>query len=234
MVDRFIARIEPSLSPARLQRYATSSTVDLDAVVNYFWNIAIADSLYCCLNLVEIALRNALHRTLTAHFGAPNWYDHQGLLEPEQARQVGVAKQQIRNLGRPVTPDRVVATLAFGFWVTILSRNYDARLWRANRAANLRYAFPRVPKSLRQRVAIHARYNDIRELRNSAYHHEPLFDDPRLLLRHADVHDAIRWINPELKQIADTFDRFPAVFTSGRSEVETKLKIEIIAKYGSL
>jgi hypothetical protein len=236
MVTQFVSSIEPSLSTNRLLRYSTDRAnpkIDLDALVNYFWNIALAESLFCSVNAAEIALRNSIHETLSTHFGTSTWYDNSGLLEPDQSAVVASAKTRILSLNRPVTPGRVVASLHFGFWVTILSRNYDTRLWRANNSANLRTAFPRVPGPLRQRVTIHQRYNEIRELRNRCYHHEPVFDDPKLLELHERVHYAIHWINPELEATTEYFDRFSDVFTNGRAEVDTKLRARIVKRHGA-
>lgn len=227
MVSQFLADLEPTISAARLQRYQSATGDDLETAVNYIWNMALAEALYSSLNTVEIALRNTIHDTLTAHFGVPTWYDRRGLLEPYQANEVVSTKKRIVNYGNPVTPDRVVSELNFGFWVTILSRNYDARFWQAFRQATLRQAFPQVPRRERQRVTIHAHFNAIRELRNRVFHHEPLFDDALLRQRHGDVYRAIHWINPKMVDHTKPFDRFPDVYRQGRGKVEAGLRVHL-------
>jgi len=183
MVSQFLAELQPSLSAPRLQRYADPSGDPLQVALGYLWNVALAESLYCSLNAVELALRNGPHSSLTQHFGRPDWYDGHGILDGGQRGQVEKAKKTIAAYGDTVTPDRVVSQVTFGFWVTILSRNYDARLWSANNAAPLKNAFLRLPKNQRQRHMLHTRYNHIRELRNRVMHHEPLFDDGLLMVR---------------------------------------------------
>lgn len=227
MVSQLLADLEPTISVARFRRYQSATGDDLETAVNYLWNLALAESLYRALNAVEIALRNTIHNTLTAHFGVPTWYDRRGLLEPYQANEVTSMKRRIVNHGNPVTPDRIVSELNFGFWVTILSRNYDARFWQASRQATMRRAFPRVPKRDRQRVVIHAQFNAIRELRNRVFHHEPLFDDSLLHQRHSDVYRAIHWINPRMADHTKPFDRFPDVYHQGRAKVEDNLKAHL-------
>lgn len=141
MVVQFLAEVEPNISPARLLRYQSASGDPLDTAVNFLWNIELCEAFYYSLNAVEISLRNGLHRSLTQHFGVPHWYDRHGLMEPYQKGEIDKVKGRIQRRGDSVTPDRVVSELTFGFWVTILSRNYDARLWSANNAAPLKNSF---------------------------------------------------------------------------------------------
>lgn len=227
MVARLLAELQPSLSSARLQRYRSPAGDPMETAVNYLWNMALAEALYCSLNAVEIALRNALHDTLARHVGTPDWYDRQGLLERRQVEDVNAAKLRIRSYGNSVTPDRVVAELTFGFWVTILSRPYDARLWQGQNAAPLKQAFPRIPKRQRQRQSIHQHYNAIRELRNRVFHHEPLFDDRLLRQRHGDICRGLYWLNPTMMDFVEIFDRFEDVYQHGRSQVEATLKAHL-------
>ena len=56
MVAQFIRGIEPSISSARLQRYQSATGDHLETAVNSLWNMALAESLYCALNAVEVAL----------------------------------------------------------------------------------------------------------------------------------------------------------------------------------
>ena len=227
MDAQLLASIEPSLSTARLHRYQSPTGVPLETAVNYLWNIELCEAFYYSLHAVEIALRNGLHRSLTQHFGIPQWYDGQGILEPDQKRTVQLVKDRIQRRGDSVTPDRVVSELTFGFWVVLLSRPYDARLWTANSAGNLKHVFMRIPKRQRQRQVIHQRYNSIRELRNRVMHHEPLFDDHILRQRHGEVYQALHWLNPRMVDVVEWYDRFPDIYMHGKGRVEAKLKAEL-------
>ncbi len=227
---RLVRELEMCLSKPRITRYRPSSATtdpNFDTLVNYFWNIALADALYCSLNAVEIVLRNSIHLALSDRLGTPEWYDTLRMLEPYQQAELENAKRKIAASGSPVTPDRVVAGLTLGFWVTILSSPYDSRFWQAKNARTLRTAFPNVRSVDRQRSRIHRRYNEIRVLRNRVSHHEPLFDDPRLGRRHRDVMWAIHWINPTMRTIVERLDRFPTVYRSGRSLVEADLRLHL-------
>lgn len=224
---KLLSELEPSISPARLQRYRPSNGDDLDTIVNYLWNVSLAESLFSSLNAVEIALRNGLHTTLAQHFGTPAWYDRRGLLEQAQSFNVAQVKQRIQNYGDAVTPDRIVSELPFGFWVVILSRTYDARLWRGQNAASLKNAFLRIPRKNRQRQQIHQQYNEIRELRNRVFHYEPIYDDARLQHRHAEIKRGLLWLNPRMVEALEWYDRFPEVYAHGRARIETRLLGEL-------
>ncbi|MGH2561360.1 MAG: hypothetical protein ACRDJH_20030 [Thermomicrobiales bacterium] len=223
MITRFVADLYPPISRARLERYRSGDGSDLDMVINYLWNSALGEALYCSLSAVEVTLRNTLHDTLTNHFGTSTWYDLR-LLDYEQTNHVARAKAAVRGYGRQVTPGRVVSELTFGFWVTILSRNYDSRLWRGVQGAPLKTAFPRIPKRLRQRGTIHQRYNDIRKLRNRVFHFEPIWDRPYLLAEHQAIYEAIAWISPPMRDAIALVDRFPIVYQNERGRIEPMLR----------
>lgn len=217
-------------SSVRLERYQPKiAGNDLDVLTNYYWNIALADSLLCSLSCVEIMLRNAIHKSLTGHLGTSNWFDQRGLLEPKQQAKVSSAKAYIARSGRTVTPERVVSSLTFGFWVTLLSRPYDGRFWRANRAAALKHAFPFVPKKFRQRHQIHTLYNGLLTVRNNAFHNEPLWDRSTLVREHTAIYQGIAWIDPDMVAPTRWFDRFPIIHATGRADVEAILR----AQFGS-
>lgn len=82
----------------------------------------------------------------------------------------------------------------------------------------------RIPKNKRQRQPIHQQYNQIRELRNWAFHHDPLFDDQFLGQRHSEVYRGLHWLNPRMVDWVEWYDRFPEVHRNGRAAVEATLR----------
>lgn len=232
MVVQLLADLTRSASPARLARYGDPETHPTDTIITYLWNIALAEALYPCLSVVEISLRNSIHSSLTDAFDRADWFDRPGLLELNQARAVENARRQIQRERDAATPDRIVSRLTFGFWVTILSRPYDARLWQPGESAPLRQAFPRVTRRQRQRAIIHRRFNEIRALRNRVVHHEPLWDDPTLLATHGRTLEALRWLNPAMIGLMSAQDRFPTTFTSGRTVIAANVAALIAVRSG--
>ncbi len=227
MVDQFVAELQRVVSSPRLERYRKEGDIDLDMVTNYYWNMALADALLCPLGTVEIMLRNTVHNTLSHFFGRADWYDGRGLLEEKQEEQVTEAKAHIASRNKPLTPERIVSSLTFGFWVTLLSGNYNDRSWRPNKSANLRAAFPHTPKNKRKRSDIQNKYYRVLSLRNLAFPHEPILDLQNRLDDHRRAYEGIEWIDPSMVAKRRLFDRFLDTHQNGRAAVETKLKTHL-------
>ena len=192
-------------------------------LVNYYWNMALADALHCSLAVVEVLLRNTIHNTLSSFYSRPDWYDGTGLLDERQIEEVAKARHHIEYRKRTVTPARIVSTLTFGFWVTILSSTYNDRFWRPIGGMNLKTAFPHAPAKKR-RNDIQAKYYSANDLRNRAFHHEPLFDQRSLLDDYRRTYEGIEWIDPTMFAKTQLVDRFPDVHANGRAAIEAKLR----------
>ncbi len=124
-----------------------------------------------------------MHRQLSITFG-PSWYDNpRCILDLGAKRRLDDAKSDGLRRRYPIDPPHVVASLAFGFWVSLLGRggsvggagtpraNYEMTLWRPA----LHRAFPHVRKL---RAKVHRPLDDLRTFRNRIAHHEPIFNRP--------------------------------------------------------
>jgi len=192
-------------------------------VVAYHWNIELSQALYQSLGTLETVLRNAIHDTLSARHGRPDWYDIPNVLLRREARTITETKEEIKRKRKPVVPGRVVAGLTFGFLIQLLSKGHG-QVWNANNHALIKHAFPYAPVRMQYRGRVHSHMNEIRLLRNRVAHHECVSDDPLLVQKHANIITAIGWISPVLRASTQHFDRFPFVFHAGPSRIEAKLK----------
>ena len=90
----------------------------------------------------EVALRNGMHRQLTAAYGSA-WYDNpKADLSTSTRQRIQTAKDDVTRGGYKLDPPHLVAALTFGFWVSLLGRgglsgrpgqtksNYEMTLWR--------------------------------------------------------------------------------------------------------
>lgn len=226
MVTQFVAELKATISEPRLERYRRPvNASDLEMLINYFWNMALADALHCSLSAAEVLLRNTIHSTLSAYIGQEDWYERDELLEGRQREDRDDAKHNIETRGREITPERVVSKLTFGFWVTLLSKTYNERFWRPDLSdrPNLRIAFPYSPAKHR-RSDIQAKYYRANNLRNLAFHHEPIFDLRSLEDDYRRTYEGIGWIDTTMPAKIQIFDRFPDIHANGRDAVEAQLR----------
>lgn len=198
--------LQRGLSSPRLGRYLVDSGGILDAALSlYERNARLAESFYRPLQALEVCLRNHMDARLVRQFGA-NWYANGGpQLDDETLEKIDKAVRDVKQSGKRVTPGAVVAELSFGFWVLLLSRRYDATLWRSQFSPVFTEAGR---KMARQRV--HNRMDELRKFRNRVAHHEPIYHlDPAQ--KHADLIQGIAWICPDSAAWAWEHSRVPYV-----------------------
>ena len=207
----FFRQVETHLNPERLGAYRQDGVDDAIALARYLLNMALCESLYSPLQFAEISLRNAMHISLTARTGSDTWYDTLPL--PHwQSKQVSDAKDHLARAGKPVSSDRVVAELPFGFWV-----GFFTRLHMTSGLAYYiaRTAFTQAPRSQRDVAKLSVRWQKVRDLRNRVFHHERVLHWHDLDTQHDKMLQLIGWMNPELEQLARMLDRFTEVRQKG-------------------
>ncbi|MDR0954650.1 MAG: hypothetical protein LBM20_04620 [Rikenellaceae bacterium] len=203
--------MEKIFSTKRMQRYLAAHTGDPDkAILHYQCNIELAEAFYPTISVFEVALRNALNRELIALAGKDDWYESlckQPDMNDLYKKYIEQAKRQIANRKETSSPDKIVAELTLGFWVSLLNRKYEKLLWK-----DLRRAFPYMPKAERQRKNISVPLNSFRAFRNRVFHHESICWNMNEI---RDVHDkmitVMSWINKEIPTWIAPFDRFELV-----------------------
>jgi hypothetical protein len=193
-------------------------------LVNYYWNIALCQALYPVLDCVEVALRNTIHVTLTHHFGTEFWFDDLAIVRREQYDDAQKARDNLIKRRQSHNSGKIVAELNFGFWVQMLAKRYEARLWRPNQYALMLSAFPNVSRRSRNRGSIHGRYLSINLLRNRVFHFEPIWHYTNLSQHHTEVVDAIGWISPRQEEAVNLFDTFQEVNQNGKTVVKAKIE----------
>lgn len=229
-IPSFIRDAHRALSTERLHEYRrTPADTALERLGYYAWNVALCESLYPSLHLCEVTLRNSLFEVLRREFPVvPRgtrvtcWLDDgTRVLTPEHAARVDAAKRKLMDRLKgsrvPFTPGRLVAEMSFGFWTYLFDSDYGyvspktPGLW----PRLLDRVFPNLPPSHvipRRRGDFAVRLSEIVRLRNRAFHHEPLWNEPDLARKHAMVLETIEWMNPAVARALKEFDRFPWVW----------------------
>ncbi|MEY4569058.1 MAG: hypothetical protein RLZZ398_497 [Verrucomicrobiota bacterium] len=205
----FFEKIQPALAVERLDAYRQDQAEPRVALARYLWNMALCESLYSPLQMVEIALRNALQSSLESHFRSPRWYDVPAcwhLLTTTQQSQIAEAKQNLARQNKPFAPGRIVAELTFGFWTAFFNKRSAQNRDIIQLTTRV---FHSAPKSQRDIRSLNRRFTLLRELRNRVFHHERIIHWVDLDTRHAAMLETIGWISNELQELAAVLDRFP-------------------------
>lgn len=219
--DTLLDGLETSLSPERMTAYLSRTGGDrLGAVRLYTWNTAVSAAFYGPLQGLEVALRNAMHRELSAKYGA-NWYDNSacGLDAGTEAR-IAAARADLARDQYVDDPPHMVAALSFGFWVGLLGSggrlsgygkaNYEMTLWRPA----LYRAFRHVKIN---RKNAHAPLDYLRTFRNRIAHHEPILDR-HLAKDYTSILQVAGWISPPTQTWISHHSRVPALLAQSSDD----------------
>ena len=209
----FFNEIEAILHTERIDAYRQDGADSQLTLARYMLNMALSESLYPMLQFAEIALRNAVHRELTARCGSDAWYDSpRARLTPWQQDKVAEAKTTLHRNRKPLTPGRIIAELTFGFWTGFFN-NAHARTGIGSFLS--KNAFPYAPATEQYQTKLDKRWLEIRDLRNRVFHHERILHWRDLDARHQAILEIISWISPELHDLAKALDRFASLRKAG-------------------
>ncbi|ORE47710.1 hypothetical protein BKN49_05800 [Pseudomonas aeruginosa] len=200
--------LERHFSTARLGRYSNARNGDkARAASDYTHNILLAEAMMPMLNILEVSLRNGIHRSLTTKYGRQDWWAAwtQDPAYKWQLKEIRGAIDKLTKRKEPQHPDKIVAELTFGFWVSLFNAQHQLALWK-----DLRLVFSHCPKPMRQRHNISTALNQVRSARNRCMHHEPLlWLTPDLQTQHANGVQVLGWIDPVLTNWLAQQDRLP-------------------------
>ncbi|WP_224388975.1 hypothetical protein [Pseudonocardia sp. ICBG1293] len=203
--------IEQWLSRPRFAVYLAEADGDrARALALYDWNARAAAAFLHDIGHLEVGLRNAYDRALSARDrpGDPHWVYEPTRHFPARIRgskdanwwprnEIAIAIDKARRNGGGARPasGKVVAELNFGFWSGLTTAGHEGPVWRRR----LHRAFPRGT----DRTAVHEPVDRLRRLRNRAAHNESILRIP-LADRHADLLAVADLLSPKLRgHIAD-------------------------------
>jgi hypothetical protein len=205
--------LEKHFSVARLGRYRASCGGDeTRAARAYVNNMLLAEAMMPMLSVLEIALKNGIHRRLNILYGRVDWWEAWvgNPVFAWQLQEIASAKAKLSRRAEASTPDKIIAELAFGFWSSLFNVHFQTILWK-----ELRLVFPRCPKPQRQRHTISSALNQVRDLRNRVFHHEQLlWLTPSLIDMHTKGTEVVGWLDPQLPPWLSNYDRLPATWAA--------------------
>lgn len=193
-------KLQELLTAERLGSYYTASSGDvLGAFALYEWNMGASASVMHTVGMVEVLVRNALDKSLTAwcevrHPGL-DWLDL-NVLDARGRTDVAEARRRASQRDGIPTHGKVISELSFGFWRYLVASRYLTGLW----IPAAQHAFPHGPSDLGQRrVRVEASLKSLHLVRNRAAHHEPIHR--RDLIKDLRTGAEIAgWINPTAQE----------------------------------
>ena len=215
----FLKNLSSAISEERLAPFRREAAQggELAPYARYFWNIALSESLYPCLQALEITLRNSLHEVISVDKGTEDWFED--ILVDQDKPALEEIKNRLFSHSIGPVAGQIVANSDFGFWARLLNSRYENILW----PRLLQNAFPFMPASIRTRKTLSKRLNRVRALRNRAFHYEPIWNDPHLAEKHEEMKETMAWINPAMLVAVTLFDRFSEVYATSSGHYETAL-----------
>lgn len=212
------SNLEHVFSKARLGRYLKAFNNDKEkAQTGYIYNLKLSESLLVPLSVLEITLRNAMSRQMARLYNRDDWYEAV-LTDPalhlskpvDSDKTLQRLYKSIRNAKRDAKSpnlNKVIAEFSFGFWTTLLNTRYQRIFW-----SDLSFAFSNCPGKMPQRNTVSRALNQIRDLRNRVFHHEPiLWTTPSVQDHHQHIYNVLSWMSPNILLWLQEIDRFPSI-----------------------
>ncbi|UFU01850.1 hypothetical protein LQF12_10005 [Ruania suaedae] len=210
------ALYEQHVSRTRLLHYLDAAAGDRGSAIElYDWSVRVSAEWWWALGHLEVALRNAIDKTLMLrhlkHGREGHWiFDHERELGRDAGKgahrhafpyaDVAVAIERVRRNGKSVDAGQIISETSFGFWHQLVSRR-QMFLW-----PDLANAFPGMPG--RNQSLVSARVTRLRDLRNRVGHHHRIWAldlDRRL----ADLRDVATFIDPRLWTLLEAGSNLP-------------------------
>jgi hypothetical protein len=173
-----IERLNSSFSIDRLKSYEILCPNKLEGEIlgAYHWNLLICQTLYPFIHSVEIALRNSIHQAATQKFNTEFWFN-EVVIDGKSKSILNDTKEDLVKRHNQLTASDIVASLTFGFWVTLLRQKVytdqfnKKRLW----PDLIPSVFPNYARGGDDRRNIAQRFDEIKLIRNRLFHHEPIW-----------------------------------------------------------
>lgn len=107
-------------------------------------------------------------------------------------KNINDAKHKIQKKGKPVTHDRIISELTFGFWTSFLTPRYSQASFQSK---IIKTCFRGVPAAQGNIKYLQTRFDRIRVLRNRVSHHERIIHWKNLSDQHDELLESIKWLD---------------------------------------
>ena len=164
---------------------------------------SIMSQFFSVVQLLEVTLRNSIHKSATECFEDDEWYKHIPKSH-ESKKQVNFAEQQcLGDVGARYTSNDLVSRLPFGFWVHMLHRDYNNprdkqhNLWQTQ----LDKCFPNAKAQKVTLNTLFQKMGSLNKFRNRLFHHEPAWKGRNTKNRSDAVQYLLKMFNEHIEAI---------------------------------
>lgn len=180
----------------------------LDPAGRYIWGTHLSASIAPALHTFEVALRNAMHQSLSQYYGRDDWYDQSGFLMRDEKGMLRQAKNKVNQRKTNPTPDDIVSELMLGFWCALLNSPYATSVFQPC----LAHAFQNLPAPLKIRTDLHAKIIEFKRVRNRVFHHEPIWNYPGIDQIEAELWTLAEALYPEFSILSQDQSQFQTIY----------------------
>jgi hypothetical protein len=207
--------LEDAVSKERFGTYLRWAGGDRDKAVElYTLNAILSESFVIPLHMLEVVLRNCIFQTLAERYGE-NWFGLPAFqLNAVQKDMIAKAQQQLNESGKPHSSGDMVASLTFGYWTSLLGKDYE-NLWQTTLNT---IAKREDGKGLRRKDFSNP-LNTIRILRNRLAHHETVLHWD-LVKHHHNIIQLMTWLSPVAAEWCNANSRFKAIYPASGISIE--------------
>lgn len=217
--------LEAILSAERMERYVLACHGDTrKAMALYRENLRLSQEMFTLISCFEVALRNAIDKTLTARFG--NDWLRDSILPAGMfaAGQLAQTKRIIEKVYRQLmgnngyTHSKLLSEMDFGIWKYMFSNpQYHAT------GRSLLAIFPNRPKSSAamqyNNTYVFNELNGINKIRNRIAHHEPIcfmigkneISTTHTVLQYQRIQTLFSWMNVDARAMLYGLDHVQQV-----------------------
>lgn len=195
-----LEEIKQGLSTEKLDTYrqVLDCKNDGELIAVYMAMQSIMSHFFPVVQLLEVTLRNSIHRAATTRFKDDEWYSKIPYTD-ESKKQVDFAMQQCLNdVGVKYTNNDLISRLPFGFWVHMLDKKYnnprenDLNLWQTQ----FDKCFPNAKANGVSLNTLFQKLGTFNKFRNRLFHHEPAWKGRKT----KDRSDAIKYLHAMYKE----------------------------------
>ncbi|HDY7698965.1 TPA: hypothetical protein RQK02_003778 [Vibrio vulnificus] len=201
-----LEEIKQGLSTEKLETYrqVLDCKSDSELIAVYYMAMqSIMSQFFSVVQLLEVTLRNSIHKSATECFEDDEWYKRIPISH-ESKKQVDFAEQQcLDDVGTRYTSNDLVSRLPFGFWVHMLHRDYnnprdkEHNLWQTQ----LDKCFPNAKAQNVKLNTLFQRMGSLNKFRNRLFHHEPAWKGRHTKNRSDAVQYLLKMFNEHMEAI---------------------------------